>query len=49
MVYLGEDRWISADLIQGKVIIESSTANNPWFKEKVKFYTWTVLLPYNAL
>ena len=49
MVFLGEDRWISADPIQGKVIIESSAANNPWFKEKVKFYTWTVLLPYNNL
>ena len=49
MVFLGEDRWISADPIQGKVIIESSAANNPWFEEKVKFYTWTVLLPYNNL
>ena len=49
MVFLGEDRWISADPIQGKVIIESSAANNPWFKEKVKFYSWTVLLPYNDL
>ena len=47
MVFLGEDRWISADPIQGKVIIESSASNNPWFKEKVKFYSWTVLLPYN--
>jgi len=46
MVFLGEDRWISADPIRGKVIIESSNANNPWFREKVKFYTWTVLLPY---
>ena len=49
MVFLGEDQWISADPIQGKVIIESSAANNPWFREKVKFYTWTVLLPYNNL
>ena len=49
MVFLGEDRWISADPIQGKVIIESSAANNPWFKEKVKFYTWAVLVPYNNL
>ena len=48
MVFLEKDTWISADPSQGKVVIEKpSISHNPWFDVKVKFYSWSVLLPYN--
>ena len=48
MVFLEEDTWISADPLQGKVIIEKpSISHNTWFEAKVKFYTWCVLIPYH--
>ncbi len=48
MVFLEKDTWISADPNQGKVVVEKpSISHNPWFDSKVKFYAWSVLLPYN--
>ena len=48
MVFLEKDTWISADPMRGKVVIEQpSISHNPWFDAKVKFYSWSVLIPYN--
>ena len=48
MVFLEKDTWISADPMQGKVVIERpSISHNPWFDARVKFYSWSVLIPYN--
>ena len=48
MVFLEKDTWISADPSQGKVVIEKpSISHNPWFDANVKFYSWSVLIPYN--
>ena len=44
MVFLGGDRWISADPGRGKVVIErAATSKNPWFEVKARFYRWTLL------
>ena len=44
MVFLGGDRWISADPGRGKVLIERAAASkNPWFEAKARFYRWTLL------
>ena len=44
MVFLGGDRWISADPGRGKVVIErAETSKNPWFEVKARFYRWTLL------
>ena len=48
MVFLEKDTWISADPMQGKVVIERpSISHNPWFDARVKFYSWSVLIPYH--
>ncbi len=48
MVFLEKGTWISADPLQGKVVIEKpSSSSSPWFNEKVRFYAWSVLLPYH--
>ena len=48
MVFLEKDTWISADPSQGKVVIEKpSISHNPWFDVNVKFYSWSILIPYN--
>ena len=44
MVFLGGDRWISADPGRGKVLIErAAVSKNPWFGAKARFYRWTLL------
>lgn len=44
MVFLGGDRWISADPGRGKVVIErAATSKNPWFEAKTRFYRWNLL------
>ena len=48
MVFLEKGTWISADPSQGKVVVEKPfVSRNPWFNAKVRFFVWSVLLPYN--
>jgi cell wall-associated NlpC family hydrolase len=44
LAYLGENRWIQADPMAGKVIIDQARATeNAWFDFPIKIVRWTIL------